>query len=91
MGYRINYESPVLHTKRKILCRNINILKIISISVIGFIVLFALSDTKLRRLILPGDPVVTERALSELVVDIRQGQPVSDAITAFCGEILDNA
>lgn len=91
MGYRITYESPFKSENRKTFVKKTIYLKLISVVVIAFAVSFALFNTKLRRMILPGDPVVTERALSELVVDIREGQPVSDAVTAFCREILDNA
>lgn len=45
----------------------------------------------LRNFILPGNADVTEAALNTLVNDLRQGQPLGNAITTFCQEIFDNA
>lgn len=45
----------------------------------------------LRQIILPGDPEVTERAVSVLVDDLREGEPVGDALKTFCGEIMTHA
>ena len=41
------------------------------------------------RLLLPGDPETTRAALSHLVDDVRAGESVGDAVTAFCREIID--
>ena len=43
------------------------------------------------KLLLPGDPETTQTALTHLVEDIRAGESVSQAVTAFCQEIVDNA
>lgn len=42
-------------------------------------------------LFLPGDADVTHRALTELTENIRGGESFSDAITAFCLEIIEGA
>ena len=44
----------------------------------------------LKSWLLPGDPEVTETAFSAMVDDIRGGEPVGDAVTAFCLEIIQN-
>ena len=41
------------------------------------------------KLLLPGDPDTTRAALSQLAEDVRAGEPVGDAVTAFCREIID--
>lgn len=41
--------------------------------------------------ILPGDAAVTGAALNTMVEEIRAGESVSDAVTAFCREIIENA
>lgn len=41
--------------------------------------------------LLPGDPDKTQAALATLTEDIRAGQSLGQAITAFCQEIVDNA
>lgn len=91
MGYRITYKSTYMKNKTQDWQGKSNVLKWIFALIVCFFLLLAIFNTEVRRLFLPGDPVVTERALSELVVDIREGQPVSDAVTAFCREILENA
>lgn len=42
------------------------------------------------KLLLPGDPTVTANALSHLVEDVRSGDSVGEAVTAFCREIIDS-
>lgn len=42
------------------------------------------------KLLLPGDPEITQAALGHLAEDIRSGESLSQAITAFCQEIIDN-
>lgn len=41
--------------------------------------------------LLPGDAAVTGAALNTMVEEIRAGESVSDAVTAFCREIIENA
>ena len=41
--------------------------------------------------LLPGDPAVTEAALREMVERLSDGEAFSDAITAFCKEIIAGA
>ncbi|MBQ7340855.1 MAG: hypothetical protein IJW41_01635 [Oscillospiraceae bacterium] len=41
--------------------------------------------------LLPGDPDKTQAALATLTEDIRAGESLGQAITAFCQEIVDNA
>lgn len=45
----------------------------------------------LKSWLLPGDPEVTEAAFSAMVEDIRAGESLGDAVTAFCLEIMDHA
>lgn len=42
----------------------------------------------LRQLLIPGDPDVTAGAFDTLVRQVRAGEAVSDALRAFCQEIL---
>lgn len=44
-----------------------------------------------KEWLLPGDARVTEVALNTLVEDLKDGDSLDDAITAFCQEILKNA
>ncbi len=45
----------------------------------------------IKTFLLPGDPAVTEAAFVGMVEDIRAGERLSDAVTAFCQEIMDGA
>ena len=45
---------------------------------------------KLRLLLLPGTPTVTQQALDFLMGDLRDGEPLGQAFTAFCTYIIDN-
>ena len=46
---------------------------------------------QVKNFLLPGDAEVTEAALIEMVSSIKEGEPVGDAVTAFCREIIDGA
>lgn len=46
---------------------------------------------KMRQILLPGPLSAAEQAFSELIADVREGERVSDALTVFCKEILDEA
>ena len=41
--------------------------------------------------ILPGDPQVTGAALDTMVEELKEGNSVGEAVTAFCREIIENA
>ena len=43
----------------------------------------------LREVLLPGDLTVAEQAFSEMVVGLRNGEGMADALTAFCQKIVD--
>lgn len=45
----------------------------------------------IKMWLLPGDAVQTEASLSAFVENIRAGEPLSDAVTTFCREIIDHA
>ncbi len=38
--------------------------------------------------LLPGDPAVTKAALKELIENLKSGEQFSDAVTAFCREVI---
>ena len=89
MGYRITYETGVHKTELLLPTRKRTKLGYIALACV-LIIALALGH-KYWQVLLPGDPKVTERALHELASDLREGESVSDAVTAFCREILENA
>lgn len=94
MGYRITYGYAI-HKKMFVLKHNkhfkaaVTIL-IICVLLIGF-GLLGWSNQKIRTWLLPGDAQVTEQAIDEFVCNIKEGANLSDAIVAFCDEIISNA
>lgn len=53
--------------------------------------LLALPKQRIVQWLLPGDPEITVRALSELVQTLRQGSNAGDAVAAFCRSIIHGA
>ena len=56
-----------------------------------FCVLVALAWLRVNGIpefLIPGDPVVTKAAASSLVAQIQSGEPLREAVTVFCKEIL---
>lgn len=45
----------------------------------------------IQEVLLPGDPEVTAAALEGLVEDLKDGESLGRAVTAFCEEIMKNA
>lgn len=91
MSYRISYEKNMV--KKDLLSDQsaTRLNRWIISAVICILLVCALSSSTVRSYLLPGDPQITEAALNELADDLREGESVADAVTAFCREILNNA
>ncbi len=93
MSYRIEYgdgltkeiiaDSPI---RRK----SIPILTLLMTVCVILFILFS-AGGKVRDILIPGNAEVTRRAVSGFVDDIKEGEQVRDALTAFCVEIIENA
>ena len=93
MSYRIEYGTAVpvkfQETKRKSHVRTLTALCIL---------LFALGVGKfwpdgrqvLQKYLLPGEPTVTEAALSGLMSDLTQGTDLEQAMLTFCQQIIEH-
>lgn len=53
--------------------------------------LFILRTPQVRDFLIPGDKEVTRAALADMVQDIQNGEDISEAITAFCRDIITHA
>ena len=91
MGYRITYAQNMVKTSLPSTQRKFIHKKLISITMLCLFILLLCFSGKVRSALLPGDPQITEKALITLADDIKQGDAVSDAVTAFCRTILENA
>lgn len=93
MGYRIQY-GPAQNKKYPLKVRAIKKKHLLLTAVM--IAGFALSglgmkySNVVKNWLLPGNPLVTEAAFNDMVADIRAGESVGDAVTAFCLEIMKN-
>lgn len=52
------------------------------------VMLYAGAGKYLRSFFMPG---VTDAAFASLTEDIRNGESISDAVTAFCAGVIENA
>lgn len=45
---------------------------------------------KLQEFLLPGEPTVTQEAFDTMIDKIQDGEPVREALTAFCQKVVDH-
>lgn len=45
----------------------------------------------LRSFLLPGEAGVTEAAFAEMMTDLREGEPLGEAVTSFCRQVISSA
>ncbi len=94
MGYRIKYEGDMVKTTiQSSMSKQAKCMICIAVSLCAVIMLLSVTNSlnTIKEWLLPGDAKVTEAALNTLVEDLKQGDSLDDAITAFCQEILDHA
>ena len=41
--------------------------------------------------LIPGNPDITLQAFENLIVDVKAGEPMKEAVTVFCQEVIANA
>ncbi len=91
MSYSVYYSTKGIAryrsgTKKKVLRRFL-----LGITVAGacFTLFCAPVRNRLIQVFFPGDHAVTKEAATQMIADIRDGQPVREAVSAFCQEILN--
>lgn len=89
MGYRITYGTVL--QKVELSSPGKKQIKIGYVVAVSALILTLVLGCKYWQFLLPGDSQVTERALHELAENLREGEQFSDAVTAFCREILESA
>ena len=88
LGYRIDYGQPCPAKVRKknpvslILCTFLAVFMLIA----GM--LWPAMGTQIREFLIPGDADVTVAAFSELILDMREGESLGEALRLFGWEIL---
>lgn len=88
MGYRIVYgEDPFIERKE----RKSYLRAMTAGFALAFVVLvrccWPQGTELLRQALLPGD----YEAFQQMTTDIRAGEPIGDAVTAFCQQIVEDA
>ena len=91
MSYTVEYNPELRNTypmnNRKL--RNFPVRTlVVALGVI--MLLYTLNTTGVLRALIPGDPVVTAGAFSDMIEQVRTGQTVSEAIFSFFKEIIMN-
>lgn len=93
MAYNILYGADAIKYKVKeknIGYSNRSVVFIIAVCVVAMSI-FLLRTPQVRDYLTPGDKAVTKAALTEMVQDLREGENVTEALTAFCREIISHA
>jgi hypothetical protein len=94
MAYRIKYASFGEEKKQP---KDTQLRNKITAGLLVLVLLIGAMTIKLGGLrwvteyLLPGDPAVTAAALEGMVIDLREGENLYDAVTAFCREIMEHA
>ena len=87
MSYRIAYKY---NRKYKRQHDSKPWMKLIAVIVLVSIGIYSLHFIPWKKL-LPGDPKVTGEALDRLVSSITVGEPIAEAFSSFCEEIVSHA
>ena len=94
MSYRIAYKSfgeekrkPVSKKRKSAIAAGI----LVAVLVAGAISVKQTGLKWVQTFLLPGDPTVTAAALEAFAQDLKDGESIRDAVTAFCQEIMEHA
>ena len=91
MGYKINYlpqGDMIIYKRKRQRVGTKKVGYVGTILVIIAVLLAGIQKENVLRLIIPGDPEVTKAAFSEMTEELKRGESMQDALTAFCRSIL---
>lgn len=93
MGYRLEYGATVVKIPTQESTFNRKNARSVKWIAAGCILLSLTILGKIGCLdfLIPGDKEVTKQAFSAMVDNVREGEDVKTAVTAFCMEILNRA
>lgn len=93
LGYRVEYGS--VKKVRGLEKRFSRVSALTALCILLFCILVGTFWPKgrdvLRSLVFPGDPVVTAAAFEDMAEQLREGENLSDALHAFCAQVLEGA
>lgn len=87
MAYRIEYDSGGA-TRQEVRKKRFSAVWLVL--AVAAAILIPGIRTAVWHWLLPGDGAVTAQALGELVTDLQTGEPLGEAVTAFCREIISH-
>ena len=92
MSYQISYNPEDNH--KYPICRKLKRGMWLRWGIV-FLVLLGLAGApkvrcKMESLLIPGDAQVTKNAFSFMLEQIQTGEPIEEAVSAFCREIIKN-
>lgn len=93
MAYRIIYgEDPVITKQRRSRPLRLQTMTAVFFLLFALLVSFTWSEgtEKLREYLIPGERSVTQAAFQTFVEDLQEGEPVGDALTTFCRDIISH-
>lgn len=91
MAYKINYSPedshryPQVHKKKVIKWNKYYIVLLILAALLYF------KQLGIPNFLIPGDAEVTKNAMQEMISDMKSGESLDDALTAFCLDIIHSA
>ena len=93
MPYRIEYGPviPKQHIQRRNPLR-LQAMTAVMLLLFSFAVrqIFPAGIEKLRNILLPAAPGITQEALDAFMCDLRSGESLGNSFTAFCSYIIDH-
>lgn len=93
MAYRIEYGPPVpVQYQARSNKHSLQVMTAVFLLLFTLLVkvYYPAGTAKLREFLLPGMPSVTQQALETMVSELRDGDPLRDAFTAFCEQIISD-
>lgn len=94
MSYTINYETVAPKAVKGTFepkLKKASIKLIVITAIIGLVWLITPVRVAVLDFLLPGKGDITRKAAGEFIADVKQGEPIKEAFTEFCIEIVENA
>ena len=91
MSYKINYTPedikryPISAKRQSIKWGKYSVL------ILGLLAAFWMKMNGVPDFLIPGDPEITRTAVETMVSDMQAGEPVDEAVFAFCKTVIDGA
>ena len=94
MDYQVEYDSVGKEEKQKPDRHRVSgviAVVMVCVLVLGAVTIKTVGLPWVESVLIPGDPEITASAWQQMIEDLRKGGSMTDAVTAFCREIIENA